>query len=106
VDHYYLGGVWIHSLQSMQHRFCAATATWNYCGNFAQLVFLSKCKKTLSLLSSQNNYDFLNYFTTLEGFERVDENRRARQPEKLLRPLARHPRALPGGGNDCDIHNE
>jgi hypothetical protein len=24
----------------------------------------------------------------------------------LLWPLARHPRALPGGGNYCDIHNE
>ncbi len=69
-------------------------------------MFFSKSRKAVSLLGSYNNYDFLNYVTPLEGFERVDENRRARQLEKLLWPLARHPRALPGGGNDCDIHKE
>jgi hypothetical protein len=69
-------------------------------------VFSSKDKKTVGLLCGQNNYDFVNCVTPLEDFERVNKNRRACQLQELLWPLARHPRALPGGGNYCDIHNE
>ena len=41
-------------------------------------MIFSKSKKTLSLLGRQNNYDFVNCVSPLEGIECVDKNRRAR----------------------------
>jgi hypothetical protein len=70
------------------------------------MVFVSKGKKAGGFLRRYDYYDLLDGITLLEGFERVENNGSARQLQKLLRPLTRHPRALPGGGNDCDIHKK
>jgi hypothetical protein len=48
----------------------------------------------------------LNAFTLLEWFERMEDDWSSCKLEKLLRPIASHPRASAGGGNDCNIHKE
>src|SRR6267142_473262 len=69
-------------------------------------MFVGERKEPGSFLSSHNYYDFLDRFTLLEGSESMENNGNSRQLQKLFVPLARHPRSLPGGGNDCDIHDE
>jgi len=71
-----------------------------------QIVFASNRKKAGRFLRGYDYYDFLDHLTLLKGFESVENNGGTRQLQKLFWPLARHPRALPGGGNDCDIHQK
>jgi len=73
-------------------------------GQFSQTEFIGEGQKSGALLGGNDDYDFLDHITLLKGFEREEKNGSARQLQKLLGPLASHPRALPGGGYDCDVH--
>jgi hypothetical protein len=75
-------------------------------GEFSKSELIGEGKKAGRLLRRNDDYDFLDNVTLLECFECMEENRSASQLQKLLGPLASHPRALPGGGYDCDIHKE
>jgi hypothetical protein len=46
----------------------------------------------------------MNIGTLLETPERVDDDRRALKLKKLLGSRLAHARALPGGGDDRNIH--
>jgi len=47
----------------------------------------------LNLTVSKNRNNLVNRFTLLKGFESVKDNGNARQLEKLLWPMTRHPLA-------------
>jgi hypothetical protein len=90
----------------MKHGLRARRATRYYFGKFLKTEFIGERKKTSRLLGGNDDYDLLYDITLLEGFECVEENGSTGQLQELLGPLASHPRALPSGGYDCDIHKE
>ena len=84
----------------------SALSTKNLLKDPENRKLIDEGKKTSRLLRWNDDYDFLDNVTLLECFECVEKNGSASQLQELLGPLASHPRALPGGGYDCDIHKK
>jgi hypothetical protein len=99
-------GSFADSLQTMKHGLGSGRATRYHFGKFPKTEFIGERKKTSGLLRRNDDYDLLYGVTLLEGFECMEENGSTGQLQELLGPLASHPRALPGGGYDCDIHKK
>jgi hypothetical protein len=72
-----------------------------------QTEFFSEFEKSLYFRTGDDDDHFGDRRARLEAPERVDDDRRARELQKLLRRAphtAAHPRAPPAGGDDGDIH--
>jgi hypothetical protein len=97
-------GRWTDRHQTTLHRVSSGRSTRHHARQFSQTAFPGQSEKGRNVFCRQNHDHFLNALALLERSERVKDDRSPCQLQKLFRPIARHPAASPGGGNNGSIH--
>jgi hypothetical protein len=72
--------------------------------SFLKPCFPANVRKAAASSAWRNDDHFLNTLALLERFERMKDDRKSCKVQKLLRPIACHPAARSGGGNDRGVH--